>query len=205
MRLPLRWQYPSSQETVEFSSKSDYIHKLQETLNDIRIKVEENSKLAIQRQAEYYNNMKRSTPIAMGTQVLVKREGHLPGKFPLTKFKGPYEVVGKVNEWSYKLKNMQTGEIIDRNYNQIKALQNQVTIAQDVATWATSIQSKTIHRARTTQQYQIPPTTAIPSSSPSVQPANRETQQAHQSARRYPVRQRLPPSRLRRIYFDGEM
>ena len=53
-------------------------------------------------------------PILVGDHALVRREGHIPGKFPIMKYSGPYQVIRQHNEWSYKLKNLSSGEEIDR-------------------------------------------------------------------------------------------
>jgi transposase InsO family protein len=123
MRLPIMWQYPSISHTSRLWPSSSYIENLQDNLEHVRDEVMKHMGPAIQRQADYYNRNRTHTIINIGDSVLVKVEGKSPGKFPKYKYQGPFQVINKNNYWSYKLKEMPNGKVIDRNYNQLRKLE----------------------------------------------------------------------------------
>jgi transposase InsO family protein len=125
MRLPLLWQLPHKSESLSKKHNMQYIHELQDRLEIVRESVARHMRTAIQRQAEHYNRHKTNTVIQVGDQVLIKREGHIPNVFPKYKFCGPYQVVQRNNYWSYKLKDLRTGNVLDRNYNQLRRLKGE--------------------------------------------------------------------------------
>jgi hypothetical protein len=116
------WQYPSISHPSRLWPSSSYIEDLQGNLEHIRDEVINHMGTAIQRQADQYNRNRTHTIINVGDSVLVKVEGKTPGKFPKYKYQGPYQVISKNNYWSFKLKEMRKGKVIDRNYNQLRKL-----------------------------------------------------------------------------------
>jgi transposase InsO family protein len=191
MRLPLSWQDPATPKCYNNrKSSSRYIENLKSTLQDIRNMVSSNMITAIERQREQYNYGKTCTSIHVGDQVLVKKEGHLPGVFPRDKFEGPYYVIKKNNHWSYQLQKVKNGKIIDRNYNQLKPLEMQVECAPDPISNPSD---------KETSICTVPKRSSTPSArtiqATIEQPENYQVERSSAN-RRYPLRRRELPNRF---------
>jgi transposase InsO family protein len=198
MRLPLSWQHPSLEKQQTTITATQYIRELQETLNSIHDQVKDHMQRAIQRQTDRYNYKKSNTLIKLGDKVLVKREGHVPAAFPKLKYCGPYQVISKNNHWSYQLKDTTNGNIIDRNYNQLKrftekhisSVSNNRPQSRQSHSQITSVQSNSA-------KLQIP--NSAPKRSLVVQsagPSPTVFPSTVVSSRRYPLRERVPPKRI---------
>lgn len=208
MQLPLCWQYPSATATKELRSTCQYIQDLQHTMKSIKEKVLYNTEKAVQRQADHYNRNKNNGVIQVGEHVFVKIEGHIPAAFPKNKFCGPYKVIRRNNYWSYQLKDVKNGKVIDRNYNQIKKLHGHHDVtreesnSREISIESVSDKTHKASRHPMSQARPITPTTIVPPTSNSfyppviIPPTGNPPSSNICTTRRYPVRQREPPSRL---------
>jgi transposase InsO family protein len=212
MRLPLLWQGTPSLKSPKVRNCGSYIQKLQDTLEDIRDVVARHMRNAIQKQANYYNLNRTNITIRVGDKVLVRVEGHIPADFPKYRYTGPYQVVQKNNYWSYKLKHVLSGKMIDRNYNQLRKLEgdHQQVInrtSRETSVDSTSERVETSH-SRSPQMHQhpsssqiedliaapvLPPSQLMPRQSSCPQSPRLPQQTINQT--RYPPRPREPPRR----------
>lgn len=193
MKLPLCWQYPSNGSTENIKHSSRYILDLQDALQGIHLEVAKHMRVAIQRQEDHYNHNRRNNPIHVGDKVLVKVEGHIPGEFPRIKYSGPYEVMNRNNFWSYKLKNLQNGKEIDRNYNQLKLLRESHLKKQPESMRETSVET-TSNLPKRNQDF-LPEAAPTNINCPFQPVPNSVTPH-----RRYPTRQRDAPVRLGKFF-----
>ena len=197
MKLPVMWESTLMGKTrQEYKGQSEYISSLRDKLETIRQTVAENILAASNKQAGYYNNHKRAKEFTLGEKVFIKVENYVPGKFPIKKFSGPYEVVGKRGHWSYTLKHLTNGKVIDRNYNQMKRMHGSLTKNRKVAVRSknTSIQSLNGHSTWLTDASSGPLENFT-----AVQPyqTSSSSQETIPMTTRYPIRrQRAAPARL---------
>jgi transposase InsO family protein len=196
MSLPLCWKYPLPlAEDKSTVNSNQYLQELNENLQWMHTEVMKNADLAASQQKAYYDRNRMFKEINVGDQVLVKITGHLPNKFPRNIYDGPYIVVSRKGNWNYKLKDLQTGELIDRNYNQVKIYQSAQTVRKLLSSHQTTISSATRHKETGTQgEDNVPCSTA--NVSVSVQPPSCDGQR-YDEFRRYPRRNREP---VRRFY-----
>jgi ribosomal protein L21E len=157
---------------------------MQESLEHIRNEVVYHTRVVNNKQAERYNNKKKTKDIQVGDRAVVKVEGHVAAAFPKMKYSGPYEVVQKNNYWSYKLKNIKNGKVIERNYNQLKKLEGSNQALPSPSSRETSIQSLSRKDAVEERGSMI------------VVDQQEDRENFTCLSRRYPARQREVPRRL---------
>ena len=147
-RLPLDWQFPVIQgenTKQKCSTENDYIIDLRNKLKEIEENVRKNLQMSIRRQADYYNKNKLFQNVKVGDLVLVRQTRNGKGQ-KKCRYDGPYVVIGKLDECTYELQNIETNEKIRRSYNQIKSLNKAPEITDFV------LEDKQINRATQSQQ-----------------------------------------------------
>jgi len=210
MRLPWMWQYPNIEKSnpKQYPSSCQYLERLKDILRDVRNQVEENMKIARQRQAEYYNLNKMCKPFAVGDKVLIKVERNPPASFPLVKYVGPYVVIQELGHMSYELQHTINKKVVQRNFNQLKKW-NEINkeYRKEAKTISTSILTASHKKKKTSQDQRI-----SNESHPYIQSRQtslhdnattpRRASQDHnhndriEHHQRYPLRTRGPPNRL---------
>lgn len=192
METPLCWKYsnctnihkPLENQPSQFTNR--YIEDLHRNLEEIHEEVRKNAKLATNRQAKYYNNNKVHPDIQIGDAVLVAVEGHIPNAFPKKLYRGPFRVTGK-KFWTFKLEDMETGEVIQRNYNQLKMFHGDTSRIRDLST----------RKPLKSHRQSVPINHHSYSSSVQPQYSLAATKIFNQdTTRRYPVRSRERPDRF---------
>ena len=118
-RLPLDWQFYSRNSKLQFQSENEYIIQLQRHLRETEEMVRKNVSSSIKKQADYYNKRNLCKVLEVGDQVLL-RETRTKKNFKKCDYHGPYEIVKKLGEWTYELKDTESGQTMRRSYNQIK-------------------------------------------------------------------------------------
>lgn len=193
MKLPTIWQEPQF-ETKGARNHGEYISSLRETLEAIRKTVAENIHKATDKQAQHYNKYRTSKQLILGDKVLVKVEGHIPGEFPIKKFSGPYEVVAKHGHWSYTLKHLHTGQVIDRNYNQVKRMRAHQDTSKQPSSASRSKATSIWSRTNLDTHEETPTTQELTTAqSRAIEVRSRNSP----DGKRYPMRtQRTAPTRL---------
>lgn len=120
MRLPHCWQLPEEVAVYDETNLADYITQLKQDMVNIHEKVRSSNELNMQKQKEYYDRNRLAQDISVGDFVVAKKFGHLSA-FE-SKYEGPYEVIKKESEWRYHLQHINSGKMIERNYNQVKKI-----------------------------------------------------------------------------------
>ena len=95
------------------------LHETEETVRN-------NLKSALKKQADYYNKRNLSKAFKVGDFVFV-RQSRKQKSFKKFNYHGPYEIIRKLGEWTYELKDPENDDTIRRSYNQIKRYQIPIT------------------------------------------------------------------------------
>lgn len=148
-----------------------------------------------QKQKAYYDHGNRAQSIRVGTRVMVENVGAKRGVIK-EKFVGPFEVVGRIGQWTYILRS-NNGKIFHRTYNQLKRVQPRGERRERPPTPADQgpQRSSTAH-SQAPHHHQQP----VPSQRPTTPPQQgmRHQHQPLPQQRRYPIRttRGVPPHRF---------
>lgn len=124
MKTPVEWahivkwgiQKEGNQRT---QCQSEYVLELQRKMAEIHMKVIETCMKRDESDKEEIR--KKVKPLQIGDKCMAKvlpRAGRLYDK----RYNGPYVVTRLLGDWTYELKHIQSGEVIQRNYYQVKKI-----------------------------------------------------------------------------------
>ena len=128
MRFPFLWnvnEYSGTNNTpikMNSYSYSTYIDNLNRNLKCIADDI-----LKRKKQQDHNNNQKlKAQPLQLG-QIVFARNLPKVSKLGVCKFDGPYEIIKLIGKWTYNLRHVHSGKLIDRNIHHIKLYTGPIT------------------------------------------------------------------------------
>jgi hypothetical protein len=124
MRTPLVWNTLDQpyNDHLKKPNVNEYVIDLQSKLESIYRSILDVQNKARKSSDDRQKEIKQARPLDVGAIVVARI-------FPVIKnilqprFEGPYKVVGKLGQWTYKLQHLETKAHIDRNHHHVKPCQ----------------------------------------------------------------------------------